>query len=32
MFDDTVLYLVKACGIVIAAREEAIEGYKSKRK
>lgn len=32
MFDGTTLYLIKTCGVVIAAREEAIEGYKLNKK
>lgn len=32
MFDNTILYLVKTCGVVIPAREEAIENYKSRKK
>ena len=32
MFDDTILYLVKTCGVVIPAREEALESYKSRKK
>ena len=32
MFDNTILYLVKTCGVVIPAREEALEGYKSRKK
>ena len=32
MFDGTILYLIKTCGVVIPAREEAIEGYKSNKK
>ena len=32
MFDSTILYLVKTCGVVIPAREEALESYKSRKK
>lgn len=32
MFDYSNLYLIKTCGIVIPAREEALEPYKSKKK
>lgn len=32
MFDNTVLYLVKTCGVVIPAREEALESYRTKKK
>lgn len=32
IFDYTTLYLVRTCGIVIPAREEALEGYKTKKK
>ena len=32
MFDGTVLYLVKTCGIVVPAREEALEEIETKRK
>lgn len=32
MFDNTILYLVKTCGVVIPAREEALESYKSKKR
>ena len=32
MFDDTILYLVKTCGTVVPAREEALEEIKTKRK
>ena len=32
MFDDTILYLVKTCGVVIPAREEALESYKSRKR
>jgi hypothetical protein len=32
MFDNTILYLVKTCGVVVPAREEALESYKSRKK
>lgn len=32
MFDDSILYLVKTCGVVIPVREEAMSEYKSKKK
>lgn len=32
MFDYSTLYLVKTCGAVIPAREEALEEYKIKQK